>query len=215
MPAENPKKENCSPVYRELLLSTAYLPPAGYFSLIRNSDKILIESHENYHKQTYRNRCYILSSHGSQSLTVPVYSGTIHKTAIRDIRIDYSKRWQQVHLGALNAAYSSSPYYQYYIEDITRIISRKNEFLFDLNMELLQMLLKMLKLEKNISLSSDFTPIRNDENDFRYSISPKLKEQVSVREYRQVFNTDNRFVKPLSILDLIFNMGPESGEYLC
>jgi len=82
-------------------LSTAYLPPSEYFAAIAEYDEVLIENEENYLKQSYRNRCYILSSNGIQMLSVPVLLGSLHKTPIRDIRIDYSKRWQQVHLGAI------------------------------------------------------------------------------------------------------------------
>ena len=93
----------------KILVSTAYLPPAEYFSLISHADEVLIEREENYLKQSYRNRCYILSAHGPQLLTVPVYLGSQHKTHIKDIRIDYSKRWQQIHLRAIIASYRSSP----------------------------------------------------------------------------------------------------------
>ncbi len=90
----------------KILVSTAYLPPVEYFSLISRADEVLIEREENYLKQTYRNRCYILSAHGPQLLSVPVYLGSLHKTPVKDIRIDYSKRWQQVHLRAMTASYS-------------------------------------------------------------------------------------------------------------
>jgi hypothetical protein len=129
----------------KVLVSTAYLPPAEYFSLFKKADEILIEREENYLKQSYRNRCYILSAHGLQILTVPVYLGSLHKTSIKDIRIDYSKRWQQVHLGAIVASYNSSPYFKFYFDDIEKIISGNFEFLTDLNMKLTELILKMLK----------------------------------------------------------------------
>ena len=110
----------------KILVSTAYLPPVEYFSLISHADEIYVEREENYLKQSYRNRCYILSSHGRQLLSVPVYLGSQHKTPVKEIRIDYSKRWQQVHLRAITASYSSSPYFQFYFENIEKIISRKD-----------------------------------------------------------------------------------------
>ncbi len=120
----------------KILISTSYLPPVEYFSLISHANEVFVENEENYIKQSYRNRCYILSAHGPQLLTVPVYLGSQHKTPTKDIRIDYSKRWQQVHLRALTAAYNSSPYFQFYFENIERVISKRIDFLVDLNMEL-------------------------------------------------------------------------------
>jgi len=159
----------------KILLSTAYLAPVEFFSAISLADHIFIESKENYLKQTYRNRCYILSAHGPQLLSVPVYLGSIHKTPIRDIRIDYSKRWQQVHLRAMTASYNSSPYFEYYFENIETIISKDHEFLFDLNLELMELILKFLKYKLTVSPTSDFEPVDNHKNDFRYKISPKIK----------------------------------------
>src|SRR5512138_482726 len=127
-----------------VLLSTAYLPPLDYFHLITNAGEIVLESKENYIKQTYRNRCYILSSHGAHLLSVPVYEGSRHKVAVKEVRIDYSKRWQQVHLRAIVSSYRCSPYFDFFYEPLENIINRKFELLWDLNLELLTTLLKML-----------------------------------------------------------------------
>jgi len=197
-----------------ILISTAYLPPVEYFSRISQADEILIEREENYIKQTYRNRCYILSSHGTHHLSVPVYLGSLHKTPVKEIRIDYSKRWQQVHLGAITAAYSSSPYYAFYFENIEKIILKKFEYLLDLNMDLLQSILTILNSEKKISYTTNFETPSLADNDFRYSINPKKKIIHPVKSYYQVFNISNGFVPGLSIIDLIFNLGPESVNFI-
>lgn len=196
----------------KILLSTAYLPPIEYFSLISNADEVYIEREENYLKQSYRNRCYILSSHGPQILSIPVYSGSLHKTAIKDITIDYSKRWQQVHLRAIIAAYSSSPYFMYYFERIEKIISKNTDFLIDLNMELTSEMIDMLKLKTSQNYTDNFTVPAYSENDFRYSVSPKKASGYMPKPYLQVFG--DTFVPNLSIIDLIFNLGPEAGNYL-
>lgn len=199
---------------RKILVSTAYLPPIEYFIAISRSDEVLVEREENYLKQTYRNRCYILSSHGTQLLSVPVYLGSIHKTLIKDIRIDYSKRWQQVHLRALTASYNSSPYFEFYFENIENVISKNHEFLIDMNMELTEVLLRILKLEKKISWTTVFEQEENCESDFRYKISPKKEPLFPAKKYFQVFNNSGIFYPRLSILDLIFNVGPEAENYL-
>jgi len=197
-----------------ILLSTAYLPPAEYFARIINAKEVLIEREENYHKQSYRNRCYILSVSGPQALTVPVYLGSFHKTSIKDIRIDYSKRWQQVHLGAMVSAYSSSPFFLYYYEELEKIILSNHQFLLDLNLELIMTILKMIKLEVNISYSTDFRPVNKTENDFRYNLNPKKKSDYVMKPYLQVFSQDNGFTAGLSIVDPLFNLGPEAVKYL-
>ena len=196
------------------MISTAYLPPVEYFSLISKADGILIEREENYLKQTYRNRCYILSSHGPQLLSVPVYLGSQHKTLLKEIRIDYSKRWQQVHLRALIASYGSSPYFQYYFEDFEKTFSMKHELLFDLNMNLIELILKMLKMNHDIELTTHFDQIGYVENDYRYSMSPKKESAFHGKEYMQVFGNNKGFVTGMSIVDLIFNMGPEAIDFL-
>lgn len=199
---------------RKIVLSTAYLPPIEYFAHIKEADEILIEKEENYHKQSYRNRCYIQSANKPQHLTVPVYLGSLHKTHIRDIRIDYSKRWQQVHLGALRSSYSSSPYFIYYFEIFEKIILSDYNYLLDLNMELLGAIMKMVRLERKINFTSEFISEESGMDDLRYSINPKKRSAYSPKRYLQVFRTMDDFVPGLSIADLLFNEGPDSARYL-
>jgi hypothetical protein len=197
-----------------ILVSTAYLPPVEYFSVIAGSGSVAIEKNENYIKQTYRNRCCILSSHGIQILTVPVLMATVHKVLIDKVKIDYSKRWQQVHLRAMMAAYRSSPYFDFYFDRIEKIISEDHELLFNLNTKLLEALLEMLRMKKEFTFSDDFEPPVNDQQDFRYTIVPGREPAVPSKKYLQVFDTGNGFAGNLSILDLIFNTGPEASQYL-
>lgn len=198
----------------KLLISTAYLPPVEYFSLILNAEEILIEREENYLKQTYRNRCYILSAGGIQTLTVPVYLGSLHKTPLKNIRIDYSKRWQQIHLRALIASYRSSPFFEFYFEDIQRIVLEGHEFLTDLNTGLTGVILNMLGLKRAVSFTTSYMPASEMDIDFRYNITPKKKSFAGAKKYTQVFSQNSDFVPGLSVIDLIFNMGPEAVKYL-
>ena len=198
----------------KILLSTAYLPPVEYFSYILRADAVYVEKEENYIKQSCRNRCYILSAHGTQLLSVPVYLGSLHKTPVKEIRIDYSKRWQQVHLRAITAAYSSAPFFQFYFEYIEKVISKKIEFLLDLNMELTESVLNMLNIKSKLLYTAEFEPAGRSENDLRYKISPKESSLLACKEYLQVFKTGDHFIGGLSIIDLVFNMGPEAGDYL-
>ncbi|OFY67421.1 MAG: hypothetical protein A2V64_08770 [Bacteroidetes bacterium RBG_13_43_22] len=198
----------------KILLSTAYLPPIEYFTRMVDAEKVLVEKEENYLKQSYRNRCYILSASGKQQLTVPVYLGSFHKTPVKEIRIDYTKRWQQVHLGALLAAYKSSPFFIYYFEAIEKIILSGHEFLLDLNMDLLKTIVRMIGIESRISYTTEFVTAGRQENDFRYAISPKTESEYSMKEYIQVFRDRKGFVPGLSIVDLVFNTGRDALMYL-
>lgn len=197
-----------------ILVSTAYLPPIAYFSLVAGAASAVIEKNENFIKQTYRNRCCILSSHGIQSLTVPVLRATVHKVRIDQVRIDYSRRWQQVHLRAMMAAYRSSPYFDFYFDTIEKIISENHELLIDLNKKLFEAVMEILRLNPEISFSTDFEPPENSQNDFRYNIMPGKEFSISPKKYIQVFNSGNGFISNLSIIDLIFNTGPEAATYL-
>lgn len=198
----------------KIFVSTAYLPPAEYISLISGAQEVLIEAEENYLKQSYRNRFYILSAHGRQMLSVPVYLGSLHKTKTKDIRIDYSKRWQQVHIRALSSSYGAAPFFQYYFDTLERIIGKRTEFLLDLNSELLAELIRMLNFKTKLSYTSAFSPLDSTENDYRYNISPKKISGHQEKEYSQVFNENRNFTGGLSIVDLLFNMGPDAVNYL-
>jgi hypothetical protein len=196
--------------------SSAYFPPVKYLSLILRANKALIESEENYLKQTYRNRCIIMSANGPSVLSVPVLSGSFRKTPVKDIQIDYSKRWQQVHLRTLISSYKSSAFFEYYFEDIEKILLGKPKYLLDLNMQALMAVLKITGILTPVSFTDTFEPVSDNENDFRYSISPKkeIPGIFSFKEYYQVFSSKFGFVPNLSILDLIFNNGPDSINFL-
>lgn len=197
----------------DLLISTAYFPPIGYFSLIRNAGNVFIETEENYIKQSYRNRFRILSSNGILTLSVPVMKGSQLKTNIKDITIDYSKRWQQNHLGAITSAYSRSPYFQFYSDSFSKIILGNHKFLIDLNNELLEKCLEIMKINKCILYTSSFEAHTGKIYDYRYRLNPKKSLDFPYKPYIQVFGNPG-FVPGLSIVDLLFNAGPESAEYL-
>ena len=197
----------------DLILSTAYFPPAEYFNLIKSAGSVLIEQEENYIKQTYRNRCRILTSNGILTLSVPVMKGGKIKARVKDITVDYSKRWQQVHIRAMVSAYSRSPYFQFYFEPLEKILLTNHKYLLDLNDQLLKKCLEILNINKFTTHTSSYETGSGTDTDFRYSISPGNISGYTARPYIQVFQS-SEFVAGLSILDLIFNMGPESSGYL-
>ena len=144
------------PHFDAAILSTAYFPPVEYFFAVAHSDQVLIEQHEAYQKQSWRNRCRILSAAGPEDLSIPVVKEERLSRPIRDIRIDYGEPWLQHHVRAFAAAYNHSAYYEYYADDLLPILERKPVFLFDLNMALLEKLLALLGLDTPIALTDRF-----------------------------------------------------------
>jgi WbqC-like protein family len=199
------------------LLSSAYFPPINYFSLIMAADRVLIENEENYIKQSYRNRCRIYAANGPMTLSVPVLAGSFRKTPLKETRIDYSKRWQQVHLGAIESAYRSSPYFEFYFDDIKDVISAGHELLIDLNLQTIIIALKISGITTPCSYTEAFEEPAGKPYDFRYLLSPKKPDRLSrfsFASYFQTFSDRHGFVPGLSILDLIFNMGPDSSDLI-
>lgn len=191
------------------LLSSQYLPPSVYFSVISTSDIVLIERNEHYQKQSYRNRCTINTSAGPHSLIIPVTRNS-EKVFIRDIRIDYGQKWLITHWRAIRSAYNKAPFFPYYADDLEKVLFGKFVFLYDLNMELLSMCLKWLGWNVQIkeTLSYEKTVMLPVE-DFRNRIHPKKALLHSMKPYPQVFG--NAFADGLSIIDLIFCAGPEAA----
>lgn len=198
----------------KILLSTAYLPPVDYFSLIQSAGEVFIEKKENYHKQSFRNRCYIISPDGPLLLSVPVLEGSRHKIPISEARIDYSKRWQQVHLRAISSSYRNSPYFEFYFEEFEEIIWYGYEYLWDLNEALLKTAAKIIGLGENIYHTTEFMKPLDQPLDFRYRITPGYRALCKSKSYIQVFQTGKGFVPNLSIIDLIFAAGPDASDFL-
>jgi hypothetical protein len=198
------------------LFSSAYFPPVHYFALIPEAHRICIEKRENYIKQTWRNRCRILTANGPASLTVPILLGSFHKVPVKDIKIDYSKKWQQVHLRGLVSSYRLSPFFEYFYEIVENVILGNHKYLLDLNMYSLDALIKITGIRTSVSYTSEFEDINKEPYDFRYLITPKknpLEQDFSFKEYPQVFCDRFEFIPGLSMLDLIFNAGPDAQKY--
>lgn len=201
----------------EVLLSTAYFPPAEYFSLIAGAHKVIIEKHENYLKQTYRNRCVILGANGPLALIVPVLRGSFHKTALSDLKIDNGRRWRELHLRGIRSAYAAAPFFEYYYDAISQVIDRPYTFLLDLNTEALTVVCKAAGLSAEISFSGEFIPAGMHREDYRYSISPKRPSVAfgdSRIRYTQVFSDKFGFTGGLSIIDILLNNGPGTRALL-
>lgn len=195
-----------------LIVEPHYFPSIIYFASLLGQDKILLEGKENYVKQTYRNRCYIKAANKVDRLSVPVQGN--EKMCTDQIRIDYSQRWQSVHYKAITSAYSHAPFFEIFIPDFEAIIFKKHEFLIDLNVEILTLCLKYLRLKTLIDITSVYQiEYEKDVLDFRNTFYPDNQSlTVDFPRYTQIFG--NTFVNNLSIIDLLFCVGNQTWAYL-
>ncbi len=198
------------------LLSSAYLPPVSYMAIVSGHSRVIIERDENYKKQSYRNRCCIMSANGVLALSVPVLRGSFHKVALSDIEVDYSGRWIDVHRAALISAYRRSPFFDFYFDQLLSVIEQRPKKLIELNHGLLIKIIELTGIKSSVEFSNSFIRPPGDPSDFRYIIDPK-RDYISsfhLPPYIQVFESRYGFVPDLSIVDLLFNMGPETASYL-
>jgi len=157
-----------------------------------------------------------LTANGPQSLTIPVLKGNSCKIKIKDVRIDYSKAWQLNHWRTIKTAYNSSPYFEFYMDELHPFYQKKYEFLFDYNLELLHLMMGLLRIKPSIKYTGQYIHKTSvDQDDYRDTIHPKQRMQQTDTSfapvsYNQVFTEKFGFVPNLSILDLLFNRGPEA-----
>lgn len=197
------------------VFSSNYLAPIEYYFQLINSEEAIIDTCENYVKQTFRNRCQILSPNGIQNLTIPLVKARQRKV-IRKVEIAYDDNWRKLHWKSFESAYRSSPYFEYYEDDFYPYYHEKEyKYLVDFNDDLQKKIIELLSLETNITQSDNYIENVAPENDFRKSISPKNITPLNFKSYIQVFGGErNGFNPNLSILDLLFNEGPNAVNYM-
>ena len=204
------------------LLATTYFGPVQWYQKLNRADCAYIECYDSYRKQTFRNRCVIATTNGLQALTIPVERPDtgLHSTLIKDLRISDHGNWRHLHWHALMSAYSESPFFEYYADDIRPFFEKKWDFLYDFNLEACQTVGLLLDIHPNILSTSHYIKkedLPEDIFDFREAIDPKhpaVDADFVPRRYYQVFERKIGFQPNLSILDLRCNMGPEGIFYL-
>ena len=193
-----------------VFLSSAYLAPVEYYSKLHDYRKVMVERFDHYAKQTYRNRCVILSQSGPLPLTIPTVDTAAGKTLMKDVRISDHGNWRHVHWNAMVSAYRHSPFFDFYADEFRRIYENRHEFLIDFNRELAEWVCKQIDIHPEVSYTDSFVAVPDGADDWRERIHPKKASGYAVRQYWQVFSERHGFTANLSIVDLLFNMGPES-----
>lgn len=205
-----------------MLLSTSYLGNIQYFSKLAGWPEAQVEAHENFQKQTYRNRAHVMTAGGMKALTVPVVWRHGQKMPIRAVGIDYTLPWQREHWRTLQAAYAAAPFYDHYAEKLERFYDSnryKPRFLFDLNTELTETLLDVLDLPVKLSFTAGYQVPQGAPEDFRECISHKPRLQREDTDfvppiYYQVFEDRIPFEPNLSVVDLLFCEGPHAAALI-
>lgn len=193
-------------------LSTAYLAPVEYYVVLANADEVFLEQHEFYVKQSYRNRCVIATANGLMDLSVPVERPDGNKTLIRDVRISQHGSWQTNHWRSIESAYNSSPFFEYYADDLIGFYERSWHFLWDFNLEFQYKVLELIDIQPSICFTKQYeVNLSAGIEDLREIIHPKKQPYVQcLKPYYQVFGQKYGFQPNLSILDLLLNRGNEA-----
>jgi len=197
------------------VLPMCYLPPVELFvELNKHKPNVLIEREEHFPKQTYRNRANIYSPDGVLALTVPVVKGSKNHTKIKEVKISYDFKWQRLHWMGLQTCYRSSAYFEYYEDDFVPFYEKNFAYLFDYNQQLFELLVKLTKIKTSLIYTDTYENEYPSLIDLRNTISPKKENEFAQKPYFQVFEDRHGFIKNLSIVDLLFNQGPQSLSYL-
>jgi hypothetical protein len=207
------------------VLPACYLPPISYVQTLleRQSTGVWIEQHEHFPKQTYRNRASIYGANGKLDLIIPVRkgraedgNGTAVHTKMQDVQISYEANWQRLHWMTLQTAYRSSAYFEFYEDDFADFYQKPTASLLEFNFNLTKTILRLLKVNVDLELTERYNKEYPDELDFREAFNPKKlpKQESPTKPYHQVFGDRYGFIPDLSIVDLLFNFGPQSLLYL-
>lgn len=199
------------------IIENQLFPCVNYFKILAKCTNILIESCEAYPKSSFRNRYIIYGSNGLIQLSIPVRGGRDQKAFFKDIEIDYSEHWQLKHWRSLVSSYKNSPYFDYYEPALKSIIFSKETYLYDYNINVLKWIISLLKLQIEISFTSEYKKLYENIVDYRGIIRPnnyQFSDEGDSIKYHQIFEDRHGFYPNLSILDMIFNCGPSCVQFL-
>lgn len=199
----------------KLLLHPTYFPNTLTFSTLIQHE-VIWEVEDNYQKQTYRNRCYICTDRGKLQLTIPIkhVGGKQGRQKYKEVRIDNSYPWQRQHWRSIQTAYRTSPYFEYYEDQLIPIFEDQHTFLLDFNLMTTELLCEILEVPMPSSRTESYQVISEEHKDLRLLVNAKHKIDLEQDPYIQVFGDRHGFIKNLSTLDLIFNEGPGALSYL-
>ncbi len=199
------------------IFPSVYLGSVHYYAHLIQSEAPIIEQFDFYQRKTARNRCFIAGANGPMALSIPVVHTKQSKLLTRDVRISYDEHWQKQHERSIISAYNSSPFLEYYWDEFALFYQKRFDFLVDFNRGLMEVILDHLEVESHLKRSQEYADVP-EELDFRSLVNIKFPldkdSHYKVQPYRQVFAEKYPFEPNLSILDLLFNKGPEAIDVL-
>jgi len=197
-----------------MLFQPTYFSPIYQFQKLVNADEVVFEVQDNFQKQTYRTRLNIATPNGIQRLTIPIkHNNGIHQKT-KEVHIDNTYKWQRKHIKSLQTSYRSSPYFEFYEDEIIPLYEKQHDYLLDFLLLTQELSFELLQLENTYSKTSEYIPNYVKNLDFRFLAEAKTKQVFEVEPYIQVFKTKHGFIPNLSILDLLFNEGPNALSFL-
>ncbi|WP_159024360.1 WbqC family protein [Formosa sp. L2A11] len=196
------------------LLHPTYFPNITHMAAIAQSDVVTFEMDDNFAKQTYRTRTYIYAANGKLLLNIPVIYTQKNRQKYREVKISNTENWQSLHWKSLLSAYKTSPFFEYYEDDLRPLFETKAEYILDFNLKCFETISECLQLEKTIHKTEEFKHEITNGTDLRALVNPKSAIDFQNKKYTQVFGDKHGFINNLSVLDLLFNEGPNALDYL-
>lgn len=197
-----------------ILLHPTYFANIAHFVAIAQAKHVIWELEDNFVKQTYRNRTYIYGANGKLLLNIPVVYSQKNRQKYKDVTIFNSEKWQLQHWKSLESAYRTSPFFEFYEDELKPLFFEEAELLLDFNLKCFEVICGCLQLNVSISKTSTFEKKVNDTSDLRHLVNAKIEAPQHCEAYTQVFADKHGFIPNLSILDLLFNEGPNTLNYL-
>ncbi|MBF0695154.1 MAG: WbqC family protein [Flavobacterium sp.] len=198
---------------KEVLIYPTYFPSISHFVAMANAEKVIFEVEDNFQKQTNRNRMYIYSPNGKQLLNIPVKHTKDRHQKTKDIKLETAFDWQKQHYKSLEAAYRSSPFFEFFEDAIMPVFEKKYTFLHDLNFDTIDIISKCLKMSLSFEKTTEYFHESGSKTDLRLLATGK-KDESEFEQYTQVFGEKYGFLNNLSTLDLLFNEGRHALDYL-
>jgi len=196
-----------------ILLHPTYFPNISHFVGIANAQTLLFEVEDNYQKQTFRNRTVIYAANGKLNLTIPVIFTQKNRQKFKDVKIANNDDWQSQHWKSLQSAYRTSPFFEFYEDELQPLFAKKESFLSDFNFKCMETIFECLQMDATFTKTESYNKTAEAKIDLRRLVNTKQKQQ-QFNNYTQVFNNKHGFINNLSILDLLFNEGTNALQYL-
>lgn len=197
-----------------ILIHPTYFPNIATFVAISKAKKVVIEIQDNYQKQTYRNRCYIYGANGKLQLSIPVIYTQKNRQKYAEVRIANEYNWQDIHWKSLESAYRTSPFFEFYADELHPLFTKTFDKLLDFNLKCFEIICDCIQLDVNLGKTEYFEKSPENITDYRPLVNAKKEKPQSLENYMQVFNNKHSYINNLSILDLLFNEGPNTLNYI-